>query len=76
MTTPIAIPKLGWEMREGTLVGWLVSDGSAVSEGDPLYVVETDKIETEVAAAASGVLRCLGVVGETYPVGHQIGSIE
>jgi pyruvate/2-oxoglutarate dehydrogenase complex dihydrolipoamide acyltransferase (E2) component len=75
MATQLNIPKLGMAVTEGTLVEWLVADGSAVSMGDPVYVLETDKVENEIEAPASGTLRCLGAPGETYPVGHNIGEI-
>ena len=57
MALPINIPKLGVSMTEGTLVEWLVADGDEVSEGQPLYVIETDKVENEVEATASGTVR-------------------
>ena len=57
MSVPINIPKLGVSMTEGTLVEWLVADGDEVSEGQPLYVVETDKVENEVEATAAGTVR-------------------
>ena len=72
----INIPKLGWTMEEGTVTEWLVDDGAAVTEGDPLYMLESDKVENEVAAPASGVLRQLAAAGEAYPVGTEIGTIE
>jgi pyruvate/2-oxoglutarate dehydrogenase complex dihydrolipoamide acyltransferase (E2) component len=76
MGTPINIPKLGWTMEEGTLSKWLIDDGATVAAGDPLYILETDKIENEIAAPASGVLRHGGVEGDVYPVGSEIGAIE
>ncbi len=63
-------------MEEGTLQEWLVDDGASVTEGDPLYLLETDKVENEIAAPSTGVLRQTGVPGETYPVGEEIGQIE
>jgi pyruvate/2-oxoglutarate dehydrogenase complex dihydrolipoamide acyltransferase (E2) component len=68
----INIPKLGWTMEEGTLTEWLVDDGATVAAGDPLYSLESDKVENEIAAPASGV----STAGETYPVGTEIGTIE
>jgi len=59
----INIPKLGWTMEEGTVTEWLVSDGATVTEGDPLYILESDKVENEVAAPATGVLRQLAAAG-------------
>ncbi len=76
MSVPINIPKLGVSMTEGTLVEWLVSDGDQVTEGQSLYVVETDKVESEVEATASGTVRIAGEEGETYAVGDSIGEIE
>jgi pyruvate/2-oxoglutarate dehydrogenase complex dihydrolipoamide acyltransferase (E2) component len=73
---PVRVPKLSLAISEANLVEWLVDDGAAVTEGQPLYVVETDKVETEVPAAATGVLRRGGAAGETYPVGTEIGTIE
>ena len=76
MAVPINIPKLGVSMTEGTLVEWLVADGDQVSEGQALYVIETDKVENEVEATASGTVRLSGEEGETYQVGQSIGEIE
>lgn len=76
MATPISIPKLGVSMSEGTLVEWLVADGSTVAAGDPIYRIETDKVENEIESPSAGVVRQSGVEGETYDVGTQIGSIE
>jgi pyruvate/2-oxoglutarate dehydrogenase complex dihydrolipoamide acyltransferase (E2) component len=73
----INIPKLGWTMEEGTLTEWLVDDGATVAAGDPLYSLESDKVENEIAAPAGGVLRRqTAIAGETYPVGTEIGTIE
>ncbi|MFJ5263327.1 biotin/lipoyl-containing protein [Streptomyces sp. NPDC088387] len=76
MASPINVPKLGWTMEEGILSAWLAEDGATVAEGDPLYVLENDKVENEIPAPAGGVLRQSGVVGETYAVGTEIGRIE
>lgn len=72
----IRIPKLGMEMTEGTLAQWLVGDGEHVAQDHPMYVLETDKVENEVAAPVSGVLRHVGLEGSTYPVGEVIGELE
>jgi pyruvate/2-oxoglutarate dehydrogenase complex dihydrolipoamide acyltransferase (E2) component len=73
---PINIPKLGVSMSEGTLVEWFVQDGEQVTEGQVLYLIETDKVENEVESPASGVIRITGEEGETYDVGASIGEIE
>ena len=76
MGVPINIPKLGVSMSEGTLVEWLVADGDQVTEGQLLYRIETDKVENDVEAPVSGVVRITGEEGETYEVGEPIGEIE
>jgi pyruvate/2-oxoglutarate dehydrogenase complex dihydrolipoamide acyltransferase (E2) component len=76
MGSPVNIPKLGWTMEEGILTEWLVADGASVTQGDPLYILESDKVENEIAAPASGVLRRTAEAGESYPVGTEIGTIE
>jgi pyruvate/2-oxoglutarate dehydrogenase complex dihydrolipoamide acyltransferase (E2) component len=76
MAYEILLPKLGFSMNEGELVEWLVEDGGAVTEGQPLYALESDKSTQEVEAPASGKLRILKAVGETYPVGTVLAEIE
>ncbi len=71
----IRIPKLGMEMTEATLAEWLVDDGATVEQDEPVYVLETDKVENEVGAPVAGVLRRIGVAGQTYTVGSVIGEI-
>ena len=76
MATEIIFPKIGFSMTEGILSEWLVDDGATVTEGQPLYSVETDKSTNEVEAPASGVVRIVGQRGDTFDVGAIIGSIE
>ncbi|MEZ0362360.1 lipoyl domain-containing protein [Mycobacterium sp. pUA109] len=73
----IKMPKLDVTMTEGTFLGWLVPDGEKVSEGEDLYTVGTDKVETDIPAPCDGVLRHGAVqVDETYPVGAPLGALE
>ena len=76
MPTPVNIPKLGISMTEGTLNSWMVADGDSVDKGQVLYVLETDKVETEIEAPAGGVVRLVGEEGEVYPVGALVAQIE
>jgi pyruvate/2-oxoglutarate dehydrogenase complex dihydrolipoamide acyltransferase (E2) component len=75
VSTPISIPKLGVAMTEGILQKWLAADGQTVAPGDPIYVLETDKVENEIEAPVAGTLRHKGVEGGTYAVGTQVGEI-
>lgn len=76
MAIIISIPKLGVAMTEGSLVEWLVEDGATVAAGEPLYLLETDKVENEIESPTSGVLRRMVAAGAAYPVGTKIAEIE
>lgn len=74
---PLNIPKPSMAATDATFVEWLVEDGAAVTEGDPIYTVATDKVDSEVEAPADGILRHGEAEEETeYPVGTRVGSIE
>ena len=51
------MPPLGQTVDTLTLVSWYKNEGEAVTAGEPLYAVETDKATLDVEAPASGVLR-------------------
>ena len=75
MSTPLTIPRLEMAMTEGVLAEWLVADGAQVSEGDPIYSLETGKAVQEITAPVSGKLMQRAQAGETYAVGTDIGEI-
>lgn len=67
---PILMPKLGLTMTEGMLAEWKVAPGDAVTAGQVLFVVETDKIANEIEAPHSGVVETLlAQPGDVLPVG-------
>ena len=61
---------------EAGFVEWLVDSGGRAEEGEPLYVIETDKVEQEIEAPTSGIVQWTAETGEMYDVGTQIGYIE
>jgi pyruvate/2-oxoglutarate dehydrogenase complex dihydrolipoamide acyltransferase (E2) component len=75
MSVEIVLPKLGFAMNEAVLSSWLVHDGEPVTEGKPLFALESDKAVEEIEAPASGRLRVIVPAGGTYPVGTVIGEI-
>lgn len=75
MSTKILFPKIGFAMEEGTLTEWLVADGAEIAEGDPLYMLESDKSVLEIEAPATGRLKISAKAGETYQVGAVLGEI-
>jgi pyruvate dehydrogenase E2 component (dihydrolipoamide acetyltransferase) len=63
-------------MEEGRLVKWMKAEGDAVTSGDVLAEVETDKAIMELVARGDGVLRKrLLDEGATSPVGALIAVI-
>ncbi len=48
MAETISMPKLGFDMAEGTLVRWVKKTGEAVNKGEVLAEIETDKATVEV----------------------------
>jgi pyruvate dehydrogenase E2 component (dihydrolipoyllysine-residue acetyltransferase) len=76
MAEIIAMPKLGFDMAEGTLVRWLKREGEPVAKGEILAEIETDKATVEVEASASGTLRRLLVQERSaVPVGAPIAVL-
>jgi pyruvate/2-oxoglutarate dehydrogenase complex dihydrolipoamide acyltransferase (E2) component len=75
MSVQVLFPKIGFSMEEGVFTEWMVADGTEVKEGQPLYVIESDKSTQEVEAPASGVLKVIAEVGQTYKVGDVLAEI-
>ena len=73
MATEFQMPKLGLTMEAGTIIGWHVANGALVEAGTPVLSIETDKVETDVEASASGRLHQIGAPGETFSCGERIG---
>ena len=56
MPVEVVMPALGITVEKGIVVEWLKEEGDSITKGEPLFVVEADKVNTEVEAPASGVL--------------------
>jgi len=76
MAETIAMPKLGFDMAEGTLVRWVKNEGDEISKGDVLAEIETDKATVEVESSATGVvLKHLVDQGAVVPVSTPIAVV-
>jgi pyruvate dehydrogenase E2 component (dihydrolipoamide acetyltransferase) len=76
MAETVTMPKLGFDMAEGTLVRWVKSEGDTVAKGEVLAEIETDKATVEVESTYSGVVRRqLVEQGKVVPVGTPIAVI-
>ena len=76
MAETINMPKLGFDMAEGTLVRWVKQIGENINKGDVLAEIETDKATVEVESSASGVVLQLIVdQGDIVPVNAPIAIV-
>lgn len=76
MAEIVTMPKLGFDMAEGTLVRWVIAEGEAVSKGAVLAEIETDKATVEVESNYDGVvIRHLIPEGEIIPVNDPIAVV-
>ena len=76
MATKVHMEALSPTMEEGQVVRWLKGEGDAVTQGDILAEIETDKATMELVARGEGVLRKVFVgEGVAAPVGNVIAVI-
>ena len=71
----IVMPRLSDSMEDGTVLKWLKADGDAVSRGEPLVEIETDKATMTYEADADGVLELVAAEGDTLPIGAVIARL-
>lgn len=72
----IIMPKQGLQMTEGIITRWLKKEGEQVTEGEPLFEMETDKLAITIDSSASGILtKILRPEGDTVPVAEPIAVI-
>jgi pyruvate dehydrogenase E2 component (dihydrolipoamide acetyltransferase) len=75
MASEVKLPRLGQGMESGTIVRWLKTEGDAVTKGEPLYELDTDKVTQEVEAESDGVLLKIVVADGEVDVGTTVGII-
>lgn len=77
MPVEIRVPALGESVVEATVARWLKSAGETVQAGEPIVELETDKVNVEVPAEASGVLGEIArQEGDTVSVGEVLGLLS
>src|SRR5512143_3496206 len=76
MATKVLVPLLGEGVEEVTVIKWLKKEGESVNELEPLLEVNTDKVDTEIPAPASGtVLKIMADEGVPARVGTVLAFI-
>ena len=76
MAEEVILPRVDMDMTEGKIAHWYVRNGDAVSKGQIVFEIETDKATMEIEATADGVLQGSdGRTGVVMPVGQVVAWI-
>ncbi|MEX2512652.1 MAG: dihydrolipoamide acetyltransferase family protein [Cyclobacteriaceae bacterium] len=76
-TVEMVMPKMGESIMEGTILSWLKKEGDKIEQDESVLEVATDKVDTEVPAIHTGILKeILAREGEVVEVGRAIAMIE
>ena len=76
MSAEIKVPAVGESISSGIISLWHRQDGEYVRTGDLLFTLDTDKVSTEVAAQAAGVVRIKAPADTEVKIGEVVGLIE
>jgi pyruvate dehydrogenase E2 component (dihydrolipoamide acetyltransferase) len=72
----VVMPQLGESIFEGTITKWLKKPGDAVQKDEPLFEISTDKVDAEIPAPLSGILKEIRAQeGETVPINTVVATI-
>jgi pyruvate/2-oxoglutarate dehydrogenase complex dihydrolipoamide acyltransferase (E2) component len=72
----LILPKTGMYEDDRGLVEWLADEGSQVRAGDPIFVIESEKVEMEIEADVDGWIHHEAEPGLEAPIGTRIGVIS
>lgn len=77
MRTAVKLTRIGMTMEEATIVRFCKQPGEAFRQGDPLYEIETEKVNHEVEATADGVMleHCVAE-GDNVAVGAHVCVVD
>ena len=78
MAIEITIPRLGWNMDEGSFGEWLKADGEFVAADEPIFTFESEKALQEVESVDEGILHILPggpEEGDVVEVGTLVGFL-
>ena len=77
MAVEIRVPSLGELVVEATILRWLKKEGESVSNDDILVELETDKVNVELPAGATGVLKSIAhKEGDTVAINDVLATVE
>ena len=77
MRMTLKLTRVGMNMEEATIVKWCKQPGQPFKAGEPLYEIETEKVNQEIAATSDGTMIQIYVrEGETVKVGNQVCVVD
>ena len=76
MSAEIKVPAVGESISSGIISIWHRQEGDYVRTGDLLFTLDTDKVSTEVAAQAAGLVRIKVPADQEVKIGEVVGLIE
>jgi 2-oxoglutarate dehydrogenase E2 component (dihydrolipoamide succinyltransferase) len=76
MSAEIKVPAVGESISSGIISIWHRQEGDYVRAGDLLFTLDTDKVSTEVAAQAAGLVRIKVPADQEVKIGEVVGLIE
>jgi pyruvate/2-oxoglutarate dehydrogenase complex dihydrolipoamide acyltransferase (E2) component len=65
MAAKVIMPQAGQDLETGVVKQWLKAEGDPVAKGEPIVQIETEKINLDVEAPATGVLLRILVPDDT-----------
>ena len=73
----VELPKMGESVAEATITNWLKAVGDLIDEDEPIVEIATDKVDSEVPAPCSGILKkVLFNEGDVVAVGTVFAIID
>ena len=77
MAIEIKVPEMGESIVEATVGAWVKNEGDQIVAGETILELETEKVNLEVTAPATGTLETVNIPeGEIVNVGTVLGTIN
>ncbi len=77
MRMTLKLSRVGMNMEEATIVKWHKQPGEAFKAGEPLYEIETEKVNQEIEAPSDGtMIEVYAQEGEIVKVGGQVCAVD
>jgi 2-oxoglutarate dehydrogenase E2 component (dihydrolipoamide succinyltransferase) len=76
MIIEVRVPSVGESVTSGVVSAWHKKSGEFVTEGEPLFALETDKVSTDIVAEKSGVLETKVREGQEVKIGEVVAVID